>query len=90
MANIEAIHRYTEEHEEEHIGKVQEFLRQPSISAENLGVRSECPAFKYRSLPCWEIEKGPTANFTITGRKAMAPISANTAGSTRGGAKTSQ
>jgi len=28
MANIEAIHRYIEEHEEENITKVQEFLRQ--------------------------------------------------------------
>lgn len=35
MANLEATHRHAEEHEAEHIAKVQEFLRQPSISAEN-------------------------------------------------------
>jgi len=62
MANIEAIHRYIEEHEEAHITKVQEFLRQPSISAENLGVR-ECAELLrqyYAELGCQEAELVPT------------------------------
>jgi len=62
MANIEAIHRYIEEHEERHITKVQEFLRQPSISAENLGVK-ECAELLrnyYSELGCQEAELVPT------------------------------
>ncbi|MBA7609618.1 Succinyl-diaminopimelate desuccinylase [subsurface metagenome] len=62
MANVEAIHRYIEEHEERHITKVQEFLRQPSISAENLGVR-ECAELLrnyYSELGCQEAELVPT------------------------------
>jgi len=41
MADLEAIHQHIEEHEQEHIAQVQDFLRQPSISAEDRGVR-EC------------------------------------------------
>ena len=58
MANLEAIHRHIEEHEAEHIAKVQEFLRQPSISAENYGVQ-ECAELLrqyYADLGCQEAE----------------------------------
>jgi len=40
MANIEAIHRYIEEHEEEHIAKAQKFLLQ-SITSPGLTTRGE-------------------------------------------------
>jgi len=65
MVNIEAIHRYIEEHEEEHITKVQEFLRQPSISAENLGVRecAELLRHYYSELGCQETELVPTEGY---------------------------
>lgn len=62
MADVKAIHRYIEEHEAAHIAKVQEFLRQPSISAENLGVK-ECAELLrqyYADLGCKEAELVPT------------------------------
>ena len=40
MANIEAIHRYIEEHEEEHIVKAQKFLLQ-TITSRGLTTRGE-------------------------------------------------
>ncbi len=41
MVNIEKVDRYIDTHLNEHISRIQEFLRQPSVSAENYGVR-EC------------------------------------------------
>lgn len=57
MANLPAIHRYIEAHKQEHIAKVQEFLRQPSISAESVGIRecAELLASYYRALGCQEV-----------------------------------
>ncbi len=55
--NRAAIAAYLKEHREAHLEKIQEFLRQPSISAENVGVR-ECAdllASYYRSLGCQEV-----------------------------------
>ena len=62
MADAKAVHRYIEEHEAEHIARVQEFLRQPSISAEDLGVK-ECAELLrqyYADLGCKETELVPT------------------------------
>jgi acetylornithine deacetylase/succinyl-diaminopimelate desuccinylase-like protein len=58
----EAIYRYIEEHKGEHIAKIQEFLRQPSVSVENYGVRecAELLASYYRDLGCQEVELVPT------------------------------
>jgi acetylornithine deacetylase/succinyl-diaminopimelate desuccinylase-like protein len=41
MVNFEKISKYIDVHLNEHIKKLQDFLRQPSVSAENYGVR-EC------------------------------------------------
>jgi len=65
MANIDAIHRYIEEHEEEHIAKIQEFLRQPSISADNIGI-TECAELLrqyFSNMGCQEAELVPTDGF---------------------------
>ncbi len=60
--SIEAVHRHIEEHKAAHVAKIQEFLRQPSVSAENLGVRecAELLAGYYRDLGCEEAELVPT------------------------------
>lgn len=39
--NREKVYKYIEDHFEEHLKRLQELVRQPSISAENLGIR-EC------------------------------------------------
>lgn len=41
MLKIDKINNYIDKHADEHIRRVQEFMRQPSVSAENYGVR-EC------------------------------------------------
>jgi acetylornithine deacetylase/succinyl-diaminopimelate desuccinylase-like protein len=41
MVNFERVNKHIDAHLSEHIGRMQEFLRQPSVSAENRGVR-EC------------------------------------------------
>lgn len=57
MGRREAIHRYIEEHRDEHIEKVQEFLRQPGISAEGVGIRESAQLLVryYRDLGCQEV-----------------------------------
>ena len=40
-ATVKKIHKYIDDHKREHIAKVQEFLRQPSVSSWNMGVK-EC------------------------------------------------
>jgi acetylornithine deacetylase/succinyl-diaminopimelate desuccinylase-like protein len=41
MVNLDKVSKYIDAHLEQHISKVQDFLRQPSVSAEKYGVR-EC------------------------------------------------
>jgi acetylornithine deacetylase/succinyl-diaminopimelate desuccinylase-like protein len=41
MVNVDKVSKYIDSHLDQHISKVQDFLRQPSVSAENYGVR-EC------------------------------------------------
>lgn len=38
---VKKVHKYIEDHKREHIGKIQEFLRQPSVSSWNMGI-TEC------------------------------------------------
>jgi len=51
MVNFEKVGKYIDAHLDEHIRRLQEFLRQPSVSAENYGVRE-----------CAELLKGYLAN----------------------------
>ena len=39
--NREAIFKYIDEHQDEHVANVQRWVRQPSVSWDNIGVR-EC------------------------------------------------
>lgn len=54
----EAIHRYIDEHLDEHIAHIQKWVRQPSVSWDNLGVAecAEIVADSYRGLGCQEVE----------------------------------
>ena len=56
--NCEAIHRYIDEHLDEHIAHIQKWVRQPSVSWDNLGTRkaAEMVAESYRNLGCQEVE----------------------------------
>lgn len=55
---VKKIHKYIEEHKEEHVRKIQEFLRQPSVSSWNMGIRecAEMLADYFRKLGCKEVE----------------------------------
>ena len=54
----EAIHRHIDEHLEQHIGHIQEWVRQPSVSWDNIGTReaAELTAQSYSDLGCQEVE----------------------------------
>jgi len=43
--NREAIHRYIDEHLDEHITHIQKWVRQPSVSWDNLGMRQASAGF---------------------------------------------
>ncbi len=49
--NREKVFKYIEDNFEEHLGRLQELVRQPSISAENLGIR-ECATLVRDYLNC--------------------------------------
>lgn len=55
---LESIYHHIQTHKGEHIEKVREFLRQPSISAENIGVRESADMLLryYHKLGCQEVE----------------------------------
>ncbi len=58
MVQVDAIHRHIQAHKSDHIVKIRDFLRQPSISAQDIGVR-ECAqllARYYRDLGCQEVQ----------------------------------
>lgn len=60
--DLARIFRYLEDHYDRHVQNLQEFCRQPSISAEDYGVE-ECArllADYYRRLGCQEVEIVPT------------------------------
>jgi acetylornithine deacetylase/succinyl-diaminopimelate desuccinylase-like protein len=56
--NREAIHRYIDEHLDEHITHIQKWVRQPSVSWDNLGMRdaAEMVAQSFHNLGCQEVE----------------------------------
>ena len=53
-----AIHRHIDQHLDDHIAHVQSWVRQPSVSWDNLGVAecAELVASSYRELGCQEVE----------------------------------
>ena len=62
---VEKIHKYIEEHKDEHIRKIQEFLRQPSVSSWNMGIQ-ECAEMLrgyFKQLGCKEAELVKTDGF---------------------------
>ena len=61
--NREAIHRYIDEHVGEHVAHIQEWVRQKSVSWDDLGVAdcADLVAESYRRLGCREVE-------VVTGR----------------------
>lgn len=64
-AQVDRIKRYIAEHKDEHIGKVQEDLRQPSVSSWNRGVTEMADRMvqHFRALGCQEAALVPTAGF---------------------------
>ncbi len=56
--NRSEIHRYIDQHLDEHIAHIQSWVRQPSVSWDNLGVAecAELVAESYRRLGCQEVE----------------------------------
>ena len=57
MKERKAVYEYIEDHEAEHVARVQEYLRQPSISADGTGM-SDCSRLLqeyYRELGCREV-----------------------------------
>ncbi len=57
-AAVKKIHQYIEDHQKEHLARIQEFLRQPSVSSWNLGIR-ECAEMLLgylKQLGCKEAE----------------------------------
>ena len=56
--NRDAIFKYIDDHQDEHVANVQRWIRQPSVSWDNIGIR-ECAdlvAQSYRDLGCSEVE----------------------------------
>lgn len=59
---LKKIHAYIDDHLNEHVGKIQEFLRQPSVSSWNLGIK-ECAGMVmdyFKQLGCKEANLVPT------------------------------
>jgi acetylornithine deacetylase/succinyl-diaminopimelate desuccinylase-like protein len=56
--NRDAIHRHIDEHLDDHIEHIRAWVRQPSVSWDNLGVAecAELVAQSYRDLGCQEVE----------------------------------
>lgn len=56
--NRTAIHQYIDQHLDEHITNIQSWIRQPSVSWDNLGVAAcaELVAATYRDLGCQDVE----------------------------------
>jgi acetylornithine deacetylase/succinyl-diaminopimelate desuccinylase-like protein len=56
--NRDAIQRHIDEHFDEHVAHIQRWVRQPSVSWDNLGVEvcAEVVAQSYRDIGCQEVE----------------------------------
>ena len=62
---VKKIHKHIEDHKREHAAKIQEFLRQPSVSSWNMGVK-ECAEMLrdyFKKLGCKEAELVKTDGF---------------------------
>jgi len=55
---IRKIHRHIEQHKQEHVAKIQEFLRQPSVSSWNMGVTDCAEMLRgyFKAMGCKEAE----------------------------------
>lgn len=65
VPGLAPVHRYIDEHLDEHLARIQEFLRQPSISDDGTGIE-DCAALLrsyYAELGCREAAIVPTAGF---------------------------
>jgi len=62
QAQTTTLAEYLHEHRDEHIARIQEYLRQPSVASANLGVTegAELLAEHYRRLGCQEVELIPS------------------------------
>jgi acetylornithine deacetylase/succinyl-diaminopimelate desuccinylase-like protein len=58
ITNRSAIHQYIDDHIDEHTANIQTWIRQPSVSWDNMGVEAcaELVASSYRGLGCREVE----------------------------------
>ncbi|MBI4467339.1 MAG: M20/M25/M40 family metallo-hydrolase [Acidobacteria bacterium] len=61
-STVKKVHAYIDDHLDEHVGKIQEFLRQPSVSSWDLGIK-ECAGMLvdyFKQLRCKEANLVPT------------------------------
>jgi len=67
MVNFEKVSKYIDAHLDEHLTRLQEFLRQPSVSAENYGVRDCAELLKsyLKSLGCKNARLIETGSFPV-------------------------
>lgn len=67
MINVKKVSKYIDSHIKEHIKKIQDFLRQPSVSAENYGVRECAEILKnhFLSLGCKNVKLIETKSFPV-------------------------
>jgi acetylornithine deacetylase/succinyl-diaminopimelate desuccinylase-like protein len=67
MVNFEKVGQYIDAHLNEHINRLQEFLRQPSVSAENHGVRECARLLKscFVNLGCKDARLIETGSFPV-------------------------
>ncbi|MFQ5930709.1 MAG: M20/M25/M40 family metallo-hydrolase, partial [Acidobacteriota bacterium] len=64
-STVKKIHKYIADHKEEHIGKIQEHLRQPSVSSWNMGIE-ECADQMiqyFKEISCKRVEKVKTDGY---------------------------
>jgi acetylornithine deacetylase/succinyl-diaminopimelate desuccinylase-like protein len=67
MVNFEKVGKYIDSHLDEHLRRLQEFLRQPSVSAENYGVRDCAELLKshFKHLGCKTARLVETGSFPV-------------------------
>jgi acetylornithine deacetylase/succinyl-diaminopimelate desuccinylase-like protein len=67
MVNLDKVNKYIDTHLNEHTNKMQEFLRQPSVSAENYGVRECAELLKgyLAELGCKDTRLVETGSFPV-------------------------
>jgi acetylornithine deacetylase/succinyl-diaminopimelate desuccinylase-like protein len=67
MVNFDRVNKYIDSHIDEHVKRLQEFLRQPSVSAENYGVRECADLLKthFKDLGCKSARLIETGSFPV-------------------------